>query len=222
MWSELAPKSKQRILVCLLGGGLLPLLFSHYGWNCQSIGTWLAGLLLGCPGWWLHPCLWCLFWWEGTITTLFDPHSLSIHEQVSRVLPTGGYAPMDMQLYKLNVYGKCYGTRSRTYLFHSTFNTVYCWFTAYLHCSCYLLFWHFSLCSLVVNFPLWFPLLPNRHLSPKPMTHRFIPLLTQSSIVFQNVPYHGPCSAFHRLPGCSIPWSVHILETYKYCAILYY
>lgn len=38
--------------------------------------------------------------------TLFDPRSLGIHEQVSKALLTGSHATMDVELYKLNVYGE--------------------------------------------------------------------------------------------------------------------
>jgi hypothetical protein len=38
--------------------------------------------------------------------TLLDPRSLGIHEQVSKALLTGSHATMDVELYKLNVYGK--------------------------------------------------------------------------------------------------------------------
>ena len=101
----------------------------------------------------------------------------------------------------------CYGTRLWTYPFHFPFNTVNRWFTVYFHRSCHLLCQHFSLHSLVVNFLLWFFLAPNGCLSPKPMTHRFVPLAY---------------SAFHCLPECSIPWSMHRLGSYKYRAVLYY
>ncbi|KAI9458456.1 CHAT domain-containing protein [Boletus coccyginus] len=41
-----------------------------------------------------------------SFATLFDPRSLRIHEQATNVLLTQGFATMDMELYKLNVYGK--------------------------------------------------------------------------------------------------------------------
>jgi len=41
-----------------------------------------------------------------SFATLFDPRSLRIHEEVSNVLLTQGFATMDMELYKLNVYGE--------------------------------------------------------------------------------------------------------------------
>jgi hypothetical protein len=41
-----------------------------------------------------------------SFSTLFDPCKLGIHEQVSKALLTQSYATMDMELYKLNVYGE--------------------------------------------------------------------------------------------------------------------
>ncbi|KAG9315448.1 hypothetical protein JVU11DRAFT_3059 [Chiua virens] len=41
-----------------------------------------------------------------SFSTLFDPHSLGIHGQVSKALLTDGNGMMDLELYKLNVYGK--------------------------------------------------------------------------------------------------------------------
>ena len=98
-------------------------------------------------------------------------------------------------------------------------------FPSYIYCPCLQalpLHSPFLLSSSMTLFIIPFGSLLsfNRHLSPKPMTHRFVPPTYPT--VFQNVPCHGPCSSFHRLPEHSIPWSVHILETYKYCAVLYY
>ncbi|KAF8439935.1 hypothetical protein L210DRAFT_3612476 [Boletus edulis BED1] len=41
-----------------------------------------------------------------SFSTLLDPRSLGIHEQVSKALLTESHATMDAELYKLNVYGK--------------------------------------------------------------------------------------------------------------------
>lgn len=41
-----------------------------------------------------------------SFSTLFDPRSLGIHEQVSKALLTQNYATMELELYKLNVYGE--------------------------------------------------------------------------------------------------------------------
>ncbi|KAF8133348.1 hypothetical protein EV363DRAFT_1326017 [Boletus edulis] len=41
-----------------------------------------------------------------SFSTLLDPHSLGIHEQVSKALLTRCHGTMDAELYKLNVYGK--------------------------------------------------------------------------------------------------------------------
>ena len=41
-----------------------------------------------------------------SFATLFDPRTLGIHEQVSKALLTESFETMDMELYKLNVYGK--------------------------------------------------------------------------------------------------------------------
>lgn len=41
-----------------------------------------------------------------SFSTLLDPRSLGIHEQVSKALLTESYASIDMELDKLNVYGK--------------------------------------------------------------------------------------------------------------------
>jgi hypothetical protein len=41
-----------------------------------------------------------------SFSTLFDPRSLGIHEQVSKALLTQSHATMNVELYKLNVYGK--------------------------------------------------------------------------------------------------------------------
>ncbi|KAF8547430.1 hypothetical protein OG21DRAFT_1450308 [Imleria badia] len=41
-----------------------------------------------------------------SFSTLLDPRSLGIHEQVSKALLTQSFATIDMELYKLNVYGK--------------------------------------------------------------------------------------------------------------------
>jgi hypothetical protein len=46
-----------------------------------------------------------------SFSTLFNPRSLGIHEQVSKALLTQSHAPMDVELYKLNVYGKHPGDR---------------------------------------------------------------------------------------------------------------
>ena len=41
-----------------------------------------------------------------SFSTLFDPRSLGIHEQVSKALLTQSHAKMDVELYKLDVYGE--------------------------------------------------------------------------------------------------------------------
>ncbi|KAF8430423.1 hypothetical protein L210DRAFT_3488248 [Boletus edulis BED1] len=41
-----------------------------------------------------------------SFSTLVDPHSLGIYDQVSKALLTQSFATMDMELYKLNIYGK--------------------------------------------------------------------------------------------------------------------
>ena len=41
-----------------------------------------------------------------SFATLFDPRTLGIYELVSKALLTQNFATMDMELYKLNVYGK--------------------------------------------------------------------------------------------------------------------
>jgi hypothetical protein len=41
-----------------------------------------------------------------SFATLFDPRDLGIHEQVSKALLTQSHATMDVELYKLNVYGE--------------------------------------------------------------------------------------------------------------------
>ena len=41
-----------------------------------------------------------------SFSTLLDPCSLGIHEQVSKALLTQIHAMMDVELYKLNVYGE--------------------------------------------------------------------------------------------------------------------
>ena len=112
----------------------------------------------------------------------------------------------------------CYSTRTWTLSFCCTFTALVYGFSFYFHRSCYLLQWHISIHSLVVSF---LSFLTDTYLLNWWLIGSFPPL-TQSPIVFQNVPCHGPCPSFHCLPECSIPWSVHILGTYKYCAILYY
>ena len=44
-----------------------------------------------------------------SFATLFDPRSLGIHEQISKALLTQSLVTMDMELYKLNVYGEYSG-----------------------------------------------------------------------------------------------------------------
>ena len=41
-----------------------------------------------------------------SFSTLLDPRSLGIHTQVSKALLTQSHATMDVELYKLNVYGE--------------------------------------------------------------------------------------------------------------------
>ena len=41
-----------------------------------------------------------------SFATLFDPRTLGIYELVSKALLIQNFATMDMELYKLNVYGK--------------------------------------------------------------------------------------------------------------------
>ena len=40
-----------------------------------------------------------------SFSTLFDPRDLGVHEQVAKALLTRSRATMDIELYKLNVYG---------------------------------------------------------------------------------------------------------------------
>jgi len=41
-----------------------------------------------------------------SFSTLLDPRSLGIYEEVSKALLTQSFTTMDMELYKLNVYGE--------------------------------------------------------------------------------------------------------------------
>ena len=46
-----------------------------------------------------------------SFSTLLDPRSLGIHEQVSKALLTQSHAMMEIELYKLNVYGEHFNSQ---------------------------------------------------------------------------------------------------------------
>lgn len=97
----------------------------------------------------------------------------------------------------------CYSMGSGTHFYSYPSLTVDFWLTIYIHNSCHILHRHFPLPSLVTISCSVF----NECLSPKLMTHW---LVSPAYILF------------HDILVCSIPWSVHILWTYKYHIVLYY
>ena len=87
----------------------------------------------------------------------------------------------------------CYGTRSRTHLFHCTFTAFNYRFSFHIYRSYYILCWHLLICCMVVHFSLFLFLIADaylpsqRHIDSFPLSHLY-------SMTFQHVLFPGPCA----------------------------